>query len=176
MEQISGRLQLPESYHPDRRRVLIVFTKHRAQMDGESCPFHTLPRPDPEGNSPQPFLWGESVCVCAAVCSGLPSTPGSSCIPAFGTRGDATDSPWHVAVLGPVPAPGWDVPQVRVPKEWFFLGGCKRGAGAAFPFVCQRPGRRGGGGFRGVAGFEEQCPQEMGFVQRVRVGWAALSR
>lgn len=128
---ILGRFQLPESHHPDGIGVLIRFPKHRAHMDGESCPFHTFHRPDPEGSNPQPFLRG--VCVC--VCCRLPSTRGSSCIPASGIHRDITHSPWHVAVLGSLRAPGWDVPQVRVPEEWFFLGGCSRGAGTAFPFV-----------------------------------------
>lgn len=89
------------------------------------------------------------MCVCAAECSRLPSNEAAhASLPLEHTEGDP--EPWHVAVLGPVLAPGWDVPQVRVPERWLFLAG--RGEEQAQPFPLSVEGVDSGGlwGFGGA--------------------------
>lgn len=111
------------------------------------------------GKQPPVLSLGSCVCVCvlqrAPGC--LPHQAAHASLPLEHTEGDP--EPWHVAVLGSVLAPGWDVPQVRVPELWLFLAG--RGEEQHSLSLCLGRGWVLGG----VWGLGEHCEQEISSVQ-----------
>lgn len=113
LEQILGRLQLPEPCHPGG----IVFSSCLQNSEPKRMERAALSTPFPgqiqRETMPSPFS-GECECCRLLQAAFL---PGQHPCPSSTRR---LLQPWHVAVLASPPA--WDVPQVCGPQEWLFLG------------------------------------------------------